>query len=106
VNDKYKYYIRKVYTSFRLVGFMARTETVIVKLKGISVDVLNRLIEMGFFVNKSEAVRAGVIRLGQEYGLVNLAEYYEKLLDEAIRRSGRKPTYEEVMETVRSVRKG
>jgi len=85
---------------------MARTETVIVKLKGISADILNRLIEMGFFINKSEAVRAGVIRLGQEYGLVNLTEYFEKRLDEAIRRSGRKPTYEEVMETIKRVRKG
>lgn len=85
---------------------MARTETVIVKLKGISADILNRLIEMGFFINKSEAVRAGVIRLGQEYGLVNLTEYFEKRLDEAIRRSGRKPTYEEVMQTIKRVRKG
>lgn len=85
---------------------MARTETVIVKLKGISADILNRLIEMGFFINKSEALRAGVIRLGQEYGLVNLTEYFEKRLDEAIRRSGRKPTYEEVMETIKRVRKG
>lgn len=86
--------------------FMARTETVLVKLKGISADILNRLIEMGFFVNKSEAVRAGVIRLGQEYGLVNLTEYYERRLDEAIRGSGRKPTYEEVMEAIKGVRRG
>jgi len=85
---------------------MARTETVIVKLKGISADILNRLIEMGFFINKSEAVRAGVIRLGQEYGLVNLTEYFEKRLDEAIKRSGSKPTYEEVMETIKRARKG
>lgn len=85
---------------------MAKTETVIVKLKGISADVLNRLIEMGFFINKSEAIRAGVIRLGQEYGLVNLTEYFEKRLDEAIRKSGTKPTYEKVMETIKRARKG
>ena len=85
---------------------MTGTETVLVKLRGISADILNRLIEMGFFMNKSEALRAGVIRLGQEYGLVNLTEYYERLLDEAIRGSGRKPTYEEVMETIKGVRRG
>jgi Arc/MetJ-type ribon-helix-helix transcriptional regulator len=38
---------------------MARTETVIVKLKGMAADVLNRLIETGFYTNKSEALRAG-----------------------------------------------
>ena len=85
---------------------MAKTETVIVKLRGISADVLNRLIEMGFFINKSEAMRAGVMRLGQEYGIVNLTEYFEKRLDEAIKKSGTKPTYEQVMETIKRVRKG
>ena len=85
---------------------MAKTETVIVKLRGISADVLNRLIEMGFFINKSEAMRAGVMRLGQEYGIVNLTEYFEKRLDEAIKKSGTKPTYEQVMETIKRARKG
>jgi len=85
---------------------MARTETVIVKLRGVAADILRKLIEMGFYVNKSEAIRAGVIRLGQEYGLVNLTEYYEKRLAEAIESSGRKPAYEEVIETIRKVRKG
>jgi len=85
---------------------MAKTETVIVKLRGVTADILHKLIEMGFYVNKSEAIRAGVIRLGQEYGLVNLTEYYENQLAEAIESSGRKPKYEEVMETIRKVRKG
>jgi hypothetical protein len=43
--------------------------------------------------------------LGQEYGLVDLTEYYEKRLDEALRKSGKKPTYEEVMETIKRTRK-
>lgn len=84
---------------------MARTETVIVKLKGMAVDVLDRLIETGLYTNKSEALRAGIIRLGQEYGLVDLTEYYEKRLDEAVRKSGKRPTYEEVMETIERTRK-
>jgi len=84
---------------------MAKTETVIVKLKGMAADVLKRLIETGFYTNKSEALRAGVIRLGQEYGLVDLVEYYEKRLDEAVRKSGKKPTYEEVMEIIERTRK-
>jgi Arc/MetJ-type ribon-helix-helix transcriptional regulator len=85
---------------------MAKTNTVIVKLKGIAADVLNRLVEMGFYMNKSEALRAGVIHLGQEYGLVDLTEYYERRLAEAIRRPGKKPTYEEVMETIKRARRG
>jgi len=84
---------------------MARTETVIVKLKGMAADVLNKLIETGFYTNKSEALRAGVIRLGQEYGLVDMIEYYERRLAEALRKSGKKPTYEEVMETIEKTRK-
>ena len=43
--------------------------------------------------------------MGQEYGLIDLAEYYEKRLDEAVRKSGKKPTYEEVMETIERTRK-
>lgn len=84
---------------------MARTETVIVKLRGMAADVLDRLIETGFYMNKSEALRAGVIRLGQEYGLVDLTGYYEKRLDEAVRKSGKRPTYEEVMGTIERTRK-
>lgn len=85
---------------------LAKTETIIVKLKGLPADVLKRLVETGLYMNKSEAIRAGVIRLGHDYGLINLTEYYEKQLDEAIKDSGLRPSYEEVMETIKEVRKG
>jgi len=85
---------------------LAKAETVIVKLRGLPSDILNRLVETGLYMNKSEAIRAAVIRLGHDYGLINLTEYYERQLDEAIKGSGVRPTYEEVMETIKRVRKG
>ncbi len=42
---------------------MAETK-VLVKPKGIPANVLSKLIEKGYYSTKSEALRAGIVRLG------------------------------------------
>ena len=57
---------------------------VLVRLDGSVEDVLNRLVEAGFFKTKAEAVRAGILELGKEYQVVKSRQ---ELLDElAIRK--------------------
>lgn len=80
--------------------------TVIVKVRGLVSDVLNRLVEMGVYETRSEAIRAGILKLGQEYGLANPIQYYKRKLDEALAKATKVPSYEEVMHTIREVRSG
>ena len=42
----------------------------LVRLKGAPEEVLESLVEEGFFGTKSEAIRAGILELGKEYNLV------------------------------------
>ncbi len=79
-------------------------ETVIVKLRGMLSEVLKRLVEMGIYETKSEAIRAGILKLGQEHGLANPTQYYRRKLEEALEKSGREPSYEEVLQAIREVR--
>ena len=52
----------------------------LVRLKGAPEEVLESLVEEGFFSTKSEAIRAGILELGKEYNLVGSPSYFmEKL---------------------------
>lgn len=72
---------------------MIRVETVI-RLDGAVELVLNRLIELGYYKTKTEAIRAGLLELGREYSLIGGGE--ARLVSERIAemkaeiRSGRK----------------
>ncbi len=63
---------------------------VLVKLKGVPASVLSKLIEKGYYSTKSEAIRAGVVRLGQEFGIVSPTEEAWLRLQSEIRRTGKK----------------
>ncbi len=43
----------------------------VVRFDGAVAVVLEKLVEMGYFRTKSEAIRAGVLALGSEYGMVS-----------------------------------
>ncbi|MFH1106406.1 MAG: hypothetical protein V1787_00770 [Candidatus Micrarchaeota archaeon] len=47
----------------------------VVRMEGMVENVLNRLVEKGYFKTKSEAVRAGILELGKEYALVGSEKY-------------------------------
>jgi hypothetical protein len=43
----------------------------VVKFEGVPEYILERLIAMGYFRTKTEALRAGVLGLGKEYGVLS-----------------------------------
>ncbi len=63
---------------------------VLVKLKGVPASVLSKLVEKGYYSTKSEALRAGVVRLGQEFGVVSPTEEAWVRLQSEIRRTGKR----------------
>ncbi len=80
------------------------TETkVLVKLRGVPASVLSKLVERGYYSTKSEALRAGVVRLGQEFGLVNPTEEAWMKLQSEIRGTGKKVTAREVLKELERV---
>ncbi len=68
---------------------MAETK-VLVKLKGVPASVLSKLVEKGYYSTKSEALRAGIVRLGQEFGVVSPTEEAWVRLQSEIRRTGKR----------------
>jgi Arc/MetJ-type ribon-helix-helix transcriptional regulator len=42
-----------------------------VKFEGVPEYILDRLVTMGYFRTKTEALRAGVLELGKEYGILD-----------------------------------
>ncbi len=68
---------------------MAETK-VLIKLKGVPASVLSKLVEKGYYSTKSEALRAAVVRLGQEFGIVSPTEEAWMRLQFEIRRTGKR----------------
>lgn len=83
-----------------MVSIMAE-EKLLVRLRGTAADVLNELVRRGYFATKSEAIRVGVLRLGESFGLFKPAMHYWKELDEEIKRTGKKMTHEEIVEALK-----
>ena len=56
----------------------------LVRLKGAPEEVLESLVEEGFFGTKSEAIRAGILELGKEYNLVGSPVYFREKLEKKL----------------------
>lgn len=65
-------------------------EKLLLRLSGTTAEILNELVQRGYFGTKSEALRAGILKLGESYGLIRPASDYWKQLGEAVSRSGKK----------------
>ena len=76
-------------------------EKLLVRLSGVAADVLNELVRRGYFATKSEAIRVGILRLGENFGLFKPAMHYWRELGEEIKRTGRKMTHDEIVEALR-----
>lgn len=46
----------------------------LIRLEGMQEMILNKLMEMGFYKTKSEAIRAAVLGLGKEYKVIQELE--------------------------------
>jgi len=75
-------------------------EKLLVRLSGATADVLNELVKRGYFATKSEAIRMGILRLGENLGLFKPAMHYWRELGEETKRTGRKMTHEEIVEAL------
>ena len=63
---------------------------ILVRLDGAVEKTLELLVEAGFFKTKSDAVRAGILRLGSEYHAVkSKEEYMDELACEKMERAER-----------------
>ena len=75
-------------------------EKLLVRLSGATADVLNELVKRGYFATKSEAVRVGILRLGESFGLFKSAMHYWRELGEEIKRTGRRMKHEEIVDAL------
>lgn len=75
----------------------------LVRLSGTAAEVLNELVRRGYFATKSEAIRAGILRLAESFGLFKSSMYYWRELGEEIKRTGKKMTHEEILEALRKL---
>ena len=75
-------------------------EKLLVRLSGVVADMLDELVKRGYFNTKSEAIRAGILKLGEAFGILKPSMGYWKELGEEIRRTGRKMTHEQLVEAL------
>jgi len=78
-------------------------ERLLVRLSGATAEILNELVKRGYFSTKSEAIRAGILRLGEAFMLVKTPSEYWKELEAELKRSGRRMTHEEISEAIASL---
>jgi len=75
----------------------------LVRLSGTAAEVLNELVRRGYFATKSEAIRAGILRLGESFGLFKSSMHYWRELGEEIKKTGKKMTHEEILEALKKL---
>jgi len=75
-------------------------EKLLVRLSGVVADVLNELVRRGYFATKSEAIRVGVLRLGENFGLFKPSMHYWRELGEEVKRTGKRMTHNEIVEAL------
>jgi len=76
-------------------------EKLLVRLSGAAADMLNELVKRGYFSTKSEAIRAGILKLGESFGILKPPLHYWKELGEEIRKTGRTMTREQLVEAIK-----
>jgi len=76
-------------------------EKLLIRLSGTTAELLNELVGRGYFSTKSEALRAGILKLSEAYGLIRAANDYWKELGDSIRRSGKKLTHAKIVQGIR-----
>ena len=75
----------------------------LVRLSGTAAEILNELVRRGYFATKSEAIRAGILRLGESFGLFKSSMHYWRELGEEIKKTGKKMTHEEILEALKKL---
>ena len=76
-------------------------EKLLVRVSGAAADMLNELVKRGYFSTKSEAIRAGILKLGEAFGILKPPVHYWKELGDEVHKTGRKMTHEQLVEAVK-----
>jgi len=76
-------------------------EKLLVRLSGAAADMLNELVKRGYYSTKSEAIRAGILKLGEAFGILKPPVYYWKELGEEIQKTEGKMTHEQLVEAIK-----
>ena len=76
-------------------------EKLLVRLSGAAAEMLDELVKRGYFSTKSEAIRAGILKLGEAFGILKPPVHYWKELSGEIQKTGRKMTHEQLVEAIK-----
>ena len=71
-----------------------------VRVRGATAKILEELVEKGYYSTKAEALRAGILHLAEEYGMIGSPIYYRKMLKSKIGRQIKHDEIAEVLETI------
>lgn len=75
----------------------------LLRLSGATVEILDELVQRGYYGTKSEALRAGILKLAESYGLIKPASDYWKELQAAVTVSGKKLSHTEITRALKRV---
>lgn len=71
-----------------------------VRVRGATARMLDELVERGYYSTKAEALRAGILHLAEEYGMIGSPTYYRRMLKSEI---GRKIKHEEIEKVLEEI---
>ena len=71
-----------------------------VRVRGATAKILEELVEKGYYSTKTEALRAGILHLAEEYGMIRSPVYYRRMLKSEIGRQIKHEEIEKVLEEI------
>ena len=71
-----------------------------VRVRGATARMLEELVEKGYYSTKAEALRAGILHLAEEYGMIGSPVYYRRMLKSEIGRQIKHEEIEKVLEEI------
>jgi Arc/MetJ-type ribon-helix-helix transcriptional regulator len=71
-----------------------------VRVRWATARMLEELVEKGYYSTKAEALRAGILHLAEEYGMIGSPVYYRRMLKSEIGRQIKHEEIERVLEEI------
>ncbi len=71
-----------------------------VRVRGATAKMLEELVEKGYYSTKAEALRAGILHLAEEYGMIGSPVYFRRMLKSEIGRQIKHEEIEKVLEEI------
>jgi Arc/MetJ-type ribon-helix-helix transcriptional regulator len=74
--------------------------SITVRVRGATAKILEELVEKGYYSTKAEALRAGILHLAEEYGMIRSPVYYRKMLESEVKQKIKHEEIERVLEEI------